>query len=797
MLAHFIRPINCELEHLDKAMLRTCPVFAQCSTPTVPIRRSPQDRNKTGTFPWLQAIEPIRFHSYYCALVHVGRNFSENPLMSELPASLISALEKKTLIPFVGAGVSRNVLIRVSQKPAFANWQELLENALSIDELESNPDIVKTILDLIHQREYLLAASQIRKFLGERGWNDFLKNQFDKHYSEIDERSLNLAQLVWHLGSALVITTNYDHVLRWAAPEYMMRDMVETCSEDVHNVSNILKDRLDRATVWHLHGLIDNPASIILTEEDYQRLYGFEETQVGEKSRGTLNAALTTLRAELVRYSFLFLGFSLTDPEFLKQLEWVKKTFAGNESTHYIIALDRDVAAMQERLQGLPIKVVPVSGFAKPLQKMLADLAAHVPKVTVLRSIPRQTGPLAALMAVLTILWYAGFLNRYAADDMVAWLQLSFADRLLPSSHAPASEPTNGLTIIRCTSCEPGKDWRSKYPDLIKALGDAGARVIAIDATLTGDDNTDARLGAAVHKAKSAHVLFALDQDEPSRKLGLGPEYFGSVAQVPGPWSDKLRWWRYRLFDEPAESSRPSFALQAFVRAHNPDYSQVFDSIRSRVEYGPDKRILTSPKSDIYLPAISVQSLSNITFDLSYKSVLDQSAFAKDIPNSRSLFESKIVLFGFASVPSSAQDCLAGQGDNFLIAGQCLPGYALQAAAIQALLSTRYFRRQNIPEFLAAMIITGIAAIGARRLYAKRWEKLIELTIPIRLWIRIPFPLLGLIVVELLLCTILVKFDSLILDWHYYSLFAIFAYYGAATQGWFWDKKTQLTALTS
>jgi hypothetical protein len=45
-------------------------------------------------------------------------------------------------------------------------------------------------------------------------WSDYLKARFDIPFERIDE-SLELARLMWKLGSNLIITTNYDEVLRW------------------------------------------------------------------------------------------------------------------------------------------------------------------------------------------------------------------------------------------------------------------------------------------------------------------------------------------------------------------------------------------------------------------------------------------------------------------------------------------------------------------------------------------------------------------------------------------------------
>lgn len=52
-----------------------------------------------------------------------------------------------------------------------------------------------------------------------RTGSDFLKEEFDRIFEEVNSESLRLNQLIWALGSNLVITTNYDRVLQWACPD--------------------------------------------------------------------------------------------------------------------------------------------------------------------------------------------------------------------------------------------------------------------------------------------------------------------------------------------------------------------------------------------------------------------------------------------------------------------------------------------------------------------------------------------------------------------------------------------------
>ncbi len=65
---------------------------------------------------------------------------------------------------------------------------------------------------------FLEAAKVARDALGPV-WFEFLKAQFNPLSEQARPESLELARLVWRLGSPLAVTTNYDRVLGWACPQ--------------------------------------------------------------------------------------------------------------------------------------------------------------------------------------------------------------------------------------------------------------------------------------------------------------------------------------------------------------------------------------------------------------------------------------------------------------------------------------------------------------------------------------------------------------------------------------------------
>jgi hypothetical protein len=105
-----------------------------------------------------------------------------------------------------------------------------------------------------------------------------------------------------------VVTTNYD-------------DMAEQAGEAMGNPYAVLPSEVfvgtRRRWLLKLHGCVRHPASIVLTRQDYMR---YNDT------RGALAG---TVHALLLTHHLLFLGFSLTDENFHRILDTVRKARDG------------------------------------------------------------------------------------------------------------------------------------------------------------------------------------------------------------------------------------------------------------------------------------------------------------------------------------------------------------------------------------------------------------------------------------------------------------------------------------
>ncbi|HVF44963.1 MAG TPA: SIR2 family protein, partial [Pyrinomonadaceae bacterium] len=289
-----------------------------------------------------------------------------------IPNTLKRRLREGKVIPFVGAGVSMSVRERDGGGPLFPSWREMLERAARRLEAEGNEEHARLVTSFLSLKtpNYLEAARYAREGMGAAIWFDFLREQLDKSPDSATSESLELAGAIWKLGGKLVITTNFDRVMHWASPR--QGGPTSWDIEAPAELAALLRDGLSNPTVWHLHGQIHNTAKLILTPERYSLLYPDAKSDDAEKP---YRAALHTLRSLLTSHSFLFIGFSLDDVFFRRQLEDINQIYEGAAGPHYVLMREADVQLGLKDEKS--VKVVKFSDFGEPLLRLVRDLGAE------------------------------------------------------------------------------------------------------------------------------------------------------------------------------------------------------------------------------------------------------------------------------------------------------------------------------------------------------------------------------------------------------------------------------------
>jgi hypothetical protein len=115
-------------------------------------------------------------------------------------------------------------------------------------------------------------------------------------------------------------TTNYDKLI-----ENALR-----AAGKVVDVKDALPQLADtrpgrHATLFKMHGDVDRPNEAVATRDDFERY---------PKDR---EAFITALAGDLVKRTFLFLGFSFTDPNLAHVLAHIRLNFTTNQRRHYAV----------------------------------------------------------------------------------------------------------------------------------------------------------------------------------------------------------------------------------------------------------------------------------------------------------------------------------------------------------------------------------------------------------------------------------------------------------------------------
>lgn len=216
---------------------------------------------------------------------------------------------------FVGSGLSRRYL-------GLPDWQQLLRvfsQRISADEFAFQSYLNRARVELASdQQELALVAQLIERDFNKKWYDDpafrtldiehlqFIKTgqspfkvelaQYLKKISTWNpsmQDEINILRQLAKNSLSGIITTNYDDMLEQVAEGYT----VYTGQEEL-----LFSPLQSLAEIYKIHGSMSMPASIIITQDDYQEF---------EQKSAYLAAKLMTIFME---YPIIFIGYSLSDP---------------------------------------------------------------------------------------------------------------------------------------------------------------------------------------------------------------------------------------------------------------------------------------------------------------------------------------------------------------------------------------------------------------------------------------------------------------------------------------------------
>ena len=230
-----------------------------------------------------------------------------NNIPFELPQPILNACLEGKLVIFAGAGIStegRNVF-------PFTLYDDL-KAELNIKSEIPFPTLMTRFVEKTHDKRLLLQRIKQRI--------DYAKSFPDLYQRVVKfHRELSTIHQIKE-----IITTNWDDFFeRESGATPIVTDEDFTFWDEPYR------------KVFKIHGSINNPGSIIATEDDYKNCYKkLSKTAIG----GSLRHLLATK-------TIVFCGYSLRDQDFKRIYEYLKKTMGAFMPHSYIVTLS-------ERLDG-------------------------------------------------------------------------------------------------------------------------------------------------------------------------------------------------------------------------------------------------------------------------------------------------------------------------------------------------------------------------------------------------------------------------------------------------------------
>lgn len=194
---------------------------------------------------------------------------------------------------FAGAGLS--------VASGYVDWKKLLEPISKQLRLNANIDLTEI-------------AQYYKNKYERQGLNSLVFNEFDK----VPKNNENVNWLA-KMPISEFWTTNYDDVIEQSVKKEGKNVQVIVKQEDFkyHKTGR-------EVTIYKMHGDKDSPDDVVLTKEDYQNY---------DSTRGVFTKLLSV---ELIRRTFLFIGFSFNDPNMERILSIAKQLLKGKSpQTHY------------------------------------------------------------------------------------------------------------------------------------------------------------------------------------------------------------------------------------------------------------------------------------------------------------------------------------------------------------------------------------------------------------------------------------------------------------------------------
>ncbi len=268
--------------------------------------------------------------------------------------SLIQIIKSQKCVLCVGAGLSKQF------NKNFPTWSEFLKSMLKTVRGRISKQTFDEINRLIEKNKLLEAAEACRRRLGPKEYKTFMVNLFQTPLDSTNSSRVT-HNIITKIPFVALVTTNYDQVLekiylenKIDMPIYTENDApsLGTLLQSLHPHNSKLSNKSEKRErspnfLLKAHGDLTIPDTWILTANDYRNLI-------------KRNPAYRNLmRTILSQYTFMFLGFGLSDPDFQLLLHDVMDAYEGEIPDHYLLSDEIEKVEQEVLYRTYRIRVIP------------------------------------------------------------------------------------------------------------------------------------------------------------------------------------------------------------------------------------------------------------------------------------------------------------------------------------------------------------------------------------------------------------------------------------------------------
>ncbi|MDO4536194.1 MAG: SIR2 family protein [Clostridium perfringens] len=249
------------------------------------------------------------------------------------------------IVPFIGAGLSAPFKI--------PTWERLIKEITKTYAVDRNEFLIDAVNIQLENLDFWGAIDTLKKFANLDDYDikeeivNIIKREQIKPSNDYSHNYKDLADM----NFKTYLTTNYDNLIY----EYSNCENVPICLKDIDfNIQHLF----DEQRIFHLHGMMSNCGTIVISKESYDELYK------NKKYKNLLKAVTSNKK-------LLFLGFSFDD-QFVKQLISDHKEFFKGE--HYIILDNPPGSKIKELKSNYGLRTIEYDSSKIPHHKAIRQI---------------------------------------------------------------------------------------------------------------------------------------------------------------------------------------------------------------------------------------------------------------------------------------------------------------------------------------------------------------------------------------------------------------------------------------